>query len=107
MPLADNAVLGKDLGSTRRRGDTENTGPKRTSMVEEAAPSLSFLRASAPQRQEKVHEIRASFTTAAIRKIASRLRSTSASVVAQEETLMRMAERPCHTVPPHQQVPSS
>jgi hypothetical protein len=32
--------------------------------------------------------------------------STSSSVVAQDETLMRMAVRPCHTVPPHQQVPS-
>src|ERR1700694_1379391 len=43
---------------------------------------------------------------AAARKIASRLRSTSDSVVAHEETLMRMATWFCHTVPPHQQVPS-
>ena len=42
-----------------------------------------------------------------MRRIASTLRSTSASVVAQEETLMRMAARPCHSVGPHQQVPSS
>jgi hypothetical protein len=39
--------------------------------------------------------------------MASRLRSTSAAVVAQEETLMRIAVLPCQTVPPHQQVPSS
>lgn len=43
---------------------------------------------------------------AAARRIATRLRSTSSSVVAHEETLMRMAVRPCHTEPPHQQVPS-
>src|SRR5262249_11717932 len=43
----------------------------------------------------------------AIRNIASRLRSTSASVVAHEDTLIRIAWRPCHTVPPHQHVPSS
>ena len=43
----------------------------------------------------------------AIRIIAATLRSTSASVVAQQETLMRMAVRPCQTVTPHQQVPSS
>jgi hypothetical protein len=43
----------------------------------------------------------------ATRNIASKLLSTSASVVAQEDTLMRMAWRPCHTVPPHQHVPSS
>ena len=43
----------------------------------------------------------------ATRNIAARLRSTSSSVVAHEETLIRMAARPCHTVPPHQQVPSS
>src|SRR5207244_13196537 len=43
----------------------------------------------------------------ATRTMASRLRSTSASVVAQLETLMRIAVRPCHTVPPHQHVPSS
>jgi hypothetical protein len=41
-----------------------------------------------------------------MRKIAARLRSTSSSVVAQQDTLMRMAARPCHSVPPHQQVPS-
>ena len=43
----------------------------------------------------------------ATRIIASRLRSTSSSVVAHEETLMRIAVRPCQTVPPHQQVPSA
>src|SRR4029077_4113417 len=44
---------------------------------------------------------------AATRSIAARLRSTSSSVVAHEETLMRMAVRPCHTVPPAQHVPSA
>ena len=43
----------------------------------------------------------------AMRIIAARLCSTSCSVVAQDETLMRIAVRPCHTVPPHQQVPSA
>lgn len=43
----------------------------------------------------------------ATRRIASRLRSMSASVVAHDDTLMRIACRPCHTVPPHQHVPSS
>src|SRR5882724_3311802 len=43
----------------------------------------------------------------AIRTMASRLRSTSASVVAQEETLIRIAVLPRQTVAPHQQVPSS
>ena len=42
----------------------------------------------------------------AMRIMAARLRSTSASVVAQEETLMRIAVCPCQTVGPHQQVPS-
>src|ERR1700675_319260 len=39
-------------------------------------------------------------------KIAARLRSTSASVVAHDDTLMRIAVCPCQTVPPHQHVPS-
>src|ERR1051326_9126075 len=43
----------------------------------------------------------------AMRIMASTLRSTSSSVVAQQETEMRMAVCPCHTVPPHQQVPSA
>src|SRR6266480_3942672 len=43
---------------------------------------------------------------AAARKIAATLRSTSASVVAHDDTLMRIAVWPCQTVPPHQQVPS-
>src|ERR1700675_246654 len=43
----------------------------------------------------------------AMRTIACRLRSTSASVVAHEDTLILMAVSPCQTVPPHQQVPSS
>ena len=46
-------------------------------------------------------------TRSATRRIAARLRSTSASVVAHEQTLIRMAVRPCQTVPPHQQVPSA
>jgi len=41
-------------------------------------------------------------TRDAIRVIASRLRSTSVSLVAQEETLMRMAKRPFQSAPPHQ-----
>ena len=43
----------------------------------------------------------------AMRIMACRLRSTSLSVVAQEDTLIRIAVFPCQTVPPHQQVPSS
>ena len=41
------------------------------------------------------------------RRMASRLRSTSSSVVTQEDTLIRIAVFPCQTVPLHQQVPSS
>jgi hypothetical protein len=43
----------------------------------------------------------------AARMIAAELRSTSSSVVAHEQTLIRIAVSPCRTVPPHQQVPSS
>jgi hypothetical protein len=39
--------------------------------------------------------------------MASALRSTSSSVVAQLETEIRMAVWFCQTVPPHQQVPSA
>jgi hypothetical protein len=39
--------------------------------------------------------------------IAPALSSMSAAVVAQPEMLIRMAGRPCHTVGPHQHVPSS
>ena len=42
----------------------------------------------------------------AMRSMASKLRSTSKSVVAQDDTLIRIAVRPCQTVAPHQQVPS-
>ena len=41
-----------------------------------------------------------------MRTIAATLRSMSSSVVAQQDTLIRMAAWPCHSVPPHQQVPS-
>ncbi len=41
-----------------------------------------------------------------MRIIASTLRSTSVSVVAHDDTLMRIAVRPCQTVMPAQQVPS-
>src|SRR5262245_57280826 len=44
---------------------------------------------------------------AAARRMASALFSMSASVVAQEQTLMRIAVRFCQTVTPHQQVPSA
>jgi glutamate/tyrosine decarboxylase-like PLP-dependent enzyme len=42
----------------------------------------------------------------AMRSMASKLRSTSTSVVAQDDTLIRIAVRSCQTVTPHQQVPS-
>jgi hypothetical protein len=42
-----------------------------------------------------------------MRVIAARLRSTSVSVVVQEEMLIRIAVFPCQTVDPHQHVPSS
>src|SRR5579883_1137319 len=45
-------------------------------------------------------------TPRAMRTIASRLRSTSSSVVAHDEMLMRMTVWPCHGVPPRQQVSS-
>jgi hypothetical protein len=38
--------------------------------------------------------------------MAAALRSTSSFVVAQLDTLIRIADCPCHCVPPHQQVPS-
>ena len=41
------------------------------------------------------------------RRIAAAERSTSASVVAQPDTEMRIASRPCQTVPPTQHVPSA
>src|SRR5260370_15727171 len=43
----------------------------------------------------------------AMRTIACRLRSTSASVFAHEDTLILMAVSSCPTVPPRQQVPTS
>ena len=46
------------------------------------------------------------FVAAATRSIAEMLTPISASRVAHDETLIRIAVRPCQTVPPHQQVPS-
>src|SRR5207247_9810751 len=40
------------------------------------------------------------------RFIASILAATSSSVVAHDDTLTRIAVRPCHSVPPHQHTPS-
>ena len=76
-------------GAERRERRRVPADPRRT---DARAPSL---RPSSARRQP------------ATRSIAAMLRSTSASVVAHEHTLMRMAVRPCHTVPPHQQVPSA
>jgi len=50
--------------------------------------------------------IRRTYSSAAL-SMEAKLRSTSSLVVAQEDTLMRMAVWPCHTVEPHQQVPSA
>ena len=49
-------------------------------------------------------ELRTDF---AILIMAAALRSTSSSVVAQQETEIRIAVCPCQSVPPHQQVPSA
>jgi hypothetical protein len=43
----------------------------------------------------------------ALASMLSKLRATSESVVAQEDTLIRMALRPFHSVAPHQHVPSA
>jgi hypothetical protein len=45
--------------------------------------------------------------SAAAFSIAAKLRSTSSWVVAQDETLIRMAVCPCQTVEPHQHIPSA
>ena len=50
---------------------------------------------------------RADYSSAAALSIAAKLRSTSSVVVAHDDTLMRIAVFPCHTVEPHQQVPSA
>jgi hypothetical protein len=50
--------------------------------------------------------LRVYFTASATRMMASALRSTSASVVDQLLTLIRMAVRPGQTVTPAQHVPS-
>jgi hypothetical protein len=60
----------------------------------------------------KIHTARGAFGSTsedprqalARRRITRRLASTSCSVVAHDDTLIRIAVRPCHSVPPHQQV---
>ena len=59
------------------------------------------MKASKRLRRQGAYTLRATLI------IASTLRSTSASVVAHDETLIRMAVRPCQTVTPHQHVPSA
>src|SRR5215510_2753346 len=76
---------------------------------------LRFMFMFTDRRVEKLHRaesvpravVQTLASRLAIRMIASKLRSTSSSVVAHEETLMRIAARPCQIVPPHQQVPSA
>ena len=57
--------------------------------------------------EDETSKVGSAYKRFAILIIAATLRSTSASVVAQDETLMRMAVRFCQMVTPHQQVPSS
>jgi hypothetical protein len=66
-------------------------------------PSNCYLRASLTSLLPRCQGAVAFF---AIRVTASTLRSMSSSVVAQHETLTRIALFPCHSVPPHQHVPS-
>jgi hypothetical protein len=47
------------------------------------------------------------YALAATRQIAARLRSTSSALLAHDVTLIRIAARPCHAVPPHQLVPAA
>ena len=70
------------------------------------APSLIIARPANEGSGEKENDMDDYASSRATRIIASRLRSTSASVVAHDDTLMRMAVCPCQVVPPHQQVPS-
>jgi hypothetical protein len=58
-------------------------------------------------RNDLFAEFQMAFSDVAMRIIACTLRSTSSSVVAHEETEIRIAVWPCHSVPPHQQAPSS
>ena len=70
------------------------------------APSLIIARPANGGSGEKENDMDDYASLRATRIIASRMRSTSASVVAHDDTLMRMAVCPCQVVPPHQQVPS-
>lgn len=69
---------------------------------------LEPIREVAASRNQNQHvSALALRTSSATRTMAARLRSTSSSVVAHDDTLMRMAVCPCHTVPPTQHVPSA
>ena len=71
-----------------------------------SAPSLIIARPANRGSSEKENDVDDYASSRATRIMVSRLRSTSASVVAHDDTLMRMAVCPCQVVPPHQQVPS-
>lgn len=83
------------LNSSARQTSAFDSGSDRS-----ASPRRTVL--PAPRQTPKP-----SLSSTAIRKIAFRLCSTSSSVVAQQETLRRLAAPPCQRAPPHQQVPSS
>ena len=88
------------LAARRAATATACRSPCRSS----ACPGATPPSCAPPPRSRACFRTRAARAT---RSIASRLRSTSSSVVAQDDTLMRIAVRPCQTVPPHQQVPSA
>src|ERR1017187_5214770 len=86
---SSNSALGTEDRNHPANG--RNWWPNALRIGESAGASTSFLRR---------------YSSAAF-NIAARLRSTSSFVVAQDETLIRIAVCPCHLVDPHQQVPSA
>ena len=90
------------LGRTARAAGYQLTYEERLVMREHTGPTVETEDLLKWPAYAEVALIRR-----ATRTIDSTLRSTSSSVVAHEDTLIRMAVWFCHTVPPTQQTPSS
>ena len=103
-----NSKSGRNPANSRERVCLDKAGAvlRSAGTLQTRTKSEGRSYAQAAHSPLRVSSVRGNQVRQAMRRMAARLSSTSASVVAQLETEMRIAVWPCQFVGPHQQVPS-
>lgn len=104
--VGDNFLARNAGQGPRLRSPTSRSGQCYKQLIRVKGASRNSATSAPFKKPRFLEEIPYASDLRATRIMAAALFSTSSSVVAHEHKLIRIAVCFCHTVPPHQQVPS-